>query len=116
MERPGSVGNLSTEDWELLQDIADRFEKAWQKVETPGEVVDPNRFLPPRGHSLRTIALNELIKIDLEMRWKRGRAIDLEQYLEKFPELGPARDLHAQLIFEEFLVRHRHGDKPQITT
>src|SRR5438477_8959166 len=115
MDRPANLTHLSNEDWELLTDIAERFERAWQKAESASEAVDPNRFLPPRGHPLRTVALHALIRTDLENRWKRGRAADLEQYLEKFPELGPAKDLPPHLIHEEYLVRHRHGDKPSLT-
>jgi serine/threonine protein kinase len=114
MDRPSSLAHLSNDDWELLKDIAERFERAWQKAES-GDAVDPNRFLPPRGHPLRTIALHTLIKTDLENRWKRGRACDLEHYLEKFPELGPTKDLPAHLIYDEYAVRHRHGDKPSLT-
>jgi hypothetical protein len=31
------------------------------------------------------------------------------------PALGPARDLPAQRIYDEYAVRHRHGDKPALT-
>jgi serine/threonine protein kinase/tetratricopeptide (TPR) repeat protein len=115
MDRPASLAHLSNDDWEELRYIAERFETAWQKAEGGGETVDPNRFLPPRGNPLRTLALHTLIKTDLENRWKRGRACDLEHYLERFPELGPVKDLPAQLIYDEYAVRHRHGDKPTLT-
>jgi serine/threonine protein kinase len=106
--------HLSNDDQELLRDVAERFERAWQKAEAGG-IVDLDRFLPPRGHPLRTIALHTLIKTDLENRWKRDRACDLEDYLERFPELRPSKDLPAQRIYDEYAVRHRHGDKPALT-
>jgi serine/threonine protein kinase len=113
-DRDVHVRYLSNDDRELLLDIAERFEKAWQRA-GGGETVDLNRFLLARGNPLRTIALHILIRIDLESRWKRGRACGLEDYLERFPELGPSKDLPAQLIHDEYTVRHRHGDKPSLT-
>ena len=45
MAGPSNLGNLRTNEWESLQDAADRFEKAWQTSPT----VDLARFLPAPG-------------------------------------------------------------------
>ena len=112
------LGRLSSSDWERLQDCADRFEACWLKADPgapglPGPAITP--FLPAPGDRLRLAVLYELIKIDLEVRWRRGQKAHLEQYLQQFPELGPASALDASLIYEEFRVRQRLGDKPSLS-
>ena len=59
---------------------------------TTGEAVYPNRFLPPRGNPLRTVALHTLIKTVLENR-------DLDEVRSAIAELDKkARDLYAKSI------------------
>jgi serine/threonine protein kinase len=110
MSGSGELGHLETANWEQLQEMASRFEAAWRESDT----VDLNAFLPPVGSPLRRVALHELIKTDLEARWRRGQIIGIEAYLEKFPELGNAAVLAPTLIYEEYRVRHLHGDKPPL--
>ena len=112
------LGRLSSSDWERLQDCADRFESCWLKADPgapglPGPAITP--FLPAPGDRLRLAVLYELIKIDLEVRWRRGQKAHLEQYLQQFAELGPASGLDPSLIYEEFRVRQRLGDKPSLS-
>src|SRR5690606_14167952 len=83
--------------------------------------------------------LEELIKIDLEYRWRRRRRRKaterhlstlhektkaakrrslpfrphLEDYVRLFPELGGLADLPLDMILEEYRVRRRWGDKPE---
>ncbi len=102
---------LNTEGWNRLQRCANRFELAWKG----GTAVDLGEFLPPTDDPLRNRCLHELIKVDLEMRWRGGQPVVLEYYLEKLPELGPAAGLPVDLIYEEYLVRHRHGDQPALS-
>jgi serine/threonine protein kinase len=108
MTVPTNVGQLGTKDWEFLQSCADRFEKAWEG----SAAVELGKFLPPPGNPLRRMTLLELVKTDLEIRWRRGQIVGLEYYLEKFPELGTAGGLPAPLIYEEYRIRHLFGDKP----
>lgn len=110
MHHPSSLGDLTPDEWEYLQDKLDRFEKAWRQAES----VDLERFLPPPGDRLRTVALGEFIKTELEIRWRKGQTPVLEEYLKHFPELAVDRPLLAQLVYEEFAVRNRHGDKPDL--
>ena len=51
----------------------------------------------------------------MEIRWRRGQTVPIERYVERFPELGTVRELPAALIFEEYCVRQRHGDKAELT-
>jgi serine/threonine protein kinase/formylglycine-generating enzyme required for sulfatase activity len=105
-----NLGNLNTLQWQRLQEIADRFERSWRK----GEPVGLRELLPSPGDPLRSAVLHELIKIDLEFRWKQGRPVVLEDYVEKYPELGSLRELSPPLIFEEYRVRKLHGDRPPL--
>jgi serine/threonine protein kinase len=101
---------LNTEGWDRLQRCANRFEQAWKG----GAPADLTEFLPPAGDPLRRRCLHELVKVDLEMRWRSGQPVVLEYYLEKLPELGPSTGLPVEVILEEYLVRHRHGDRPTL--
>jgi serine/threonine protein kinase len=107
-----NLARLSTDEWQQFQELADRFHEAWRKG-VPGDL---QPFLPPPGSALRTVLLHELITIDLEMRWRRGQPQALEHYLEKHPELGGADALPAALVFQEYHVRHRFGDRPALST
>jgi serine/threonine protein kinase len=114
MDRLGDVGHLSPSAWERLQDLLDRFEKAWQEHPNPRDAVDLADYLPRPKDPLRPLALQELIKCDLEFRWKRGQNLTLETYLQRYPELGPASALTPELIYEEYRARHSYGDKPAL--
>src|SRR5262249_56789684 len=108
---PGETGTGTGGPGPRLRDHATRFEQAWQ-AGGPAELAD---FLPPAGDPQRLPCLHELVKVDLEMRWRRGQPVVLEYYLEKFPELRPASSLPPALVYEEYLVRHLHGDKPALS-
>ncbi|MCI0377799.1 MAG: bifunctional serine/threonine-protein kinase/formylglycine-generating enzyme family protein [Gemmataceae bacterium] len=108
MPGPGDLGELNSADWNNLQQAADSLEEAWKK----GESVDLAQYLPPAGVATRTTILQELIKTDLECRWRRGQATVLDYYLEKFPaELGTTQTASAILVYEEYRVRQIFGDK-----
>ncbi|MBI3462249.1 MAG: hypothetical protein HY000_04195 [Planctomycetes bacterium] len=95
----------------------------------------------PDHVSLRSPLLRELIRIDLEHRWRAtsGSPSDraeesttiqpgqdtrvaprslprkpwVEDYLSFFPELGPVDSVAPDLIAEEYRARHRWGDQPK---
>jgi hypothetical protein len=109
MSAPQNLGQLSESEWQQLQEFADRYHAAWRNG--PPELEE---FLPPADHPLRRVVLQELITIDLEMRWRLGQPLGLEYYLEKYPEVGPSTALPPTLIFQEYHVRHRFGDRPAL--
>jgi formylglycine-generating enzyme required for sulfatase activity len=112
LSNASDLGRLATNQWDKLQEVAARFEAG---LRASGSV-DLARFLPAPDDALRAPVLHELIKVELEHRWKNGRAILLETYLEKFPELGPAETLPVSLVYEEYLIRQLHGDKPTLAS
>jgi hypothetical protein len=104
-----------------LESVLDAFDAAWSSG------IAPNlKAFYARGQSLspadRAKLLAELIKIDLEYRWrffvlpvrgtktgnstKRPRLV--EDYAQEYPELT----IQADLAAEEWLVRNRFGDRP----
>src|SRR5260370_39720289 len=112
MRNPRDLGDLTQEEWESLQEKLDRFEKTWQQA----DAVDLNRFLPARGDRRRLVALEEFIKTELEIRWRKGQTPLLEEYLKRFPEVAEAPHLRTHLVCEEFGVRRPHRHKPDVAT
>ena len=109
-------------DW---YEVVERFDLAWHGG-TPPAI---ERFLPAStggedgGPSVRRRLLEELIKIDLEYRWKEHACPPgpqaalsgpprVEDYLARFPELGPPERVSVELIGAEYWVRQRWGDCP----
>jgi serine/threonine protein kinase len=110
---PGPTNSPPFAD-EVLQLLA-QFDRSWQSGVPPRI----EEFLARAGNSAANgELLEELIKVDLEYRWRRtanlGTAVRplLEEYLRRFPELGPLDRLPAELIAEEYRIRHRWGDRP----
>src|SRR5438128_979077 len=99
---------LNVEDWERLQEFVARFEKSCESE----AAVDLAQFLPSADDPLRTVVLDELVKTDLEVRWRRGQPTELEHYVARFPELG---ELAPQLLYEEYRVRQFYGDKTPLS-
>lgn len=98
----------AAQTWDLLDQIADRFDASWRDGDDPPQLQD---FLPEEQSLLRHLVLVELIKIDIEYRFRhRGEPKYLESYVEEFPELREAQGLPCDLIFEEYQVRRRLGE------
>ena len=108
MQPASNLGHLKTADWESVQDLVTRFEDACQGA----EIAKLEQFLLPEGNPMRVLALNELIKSDLEIRWSRRKRILLEDYLKRFRELEAQPKYWPKLLYEEYRVRLKFGDKP----
>src|SRR5262245_28592955 len=102
-----------------LEAMLERFEVAWQGGAPPAiEEFLPHAAGGPAGAARRKL-LHELVKIDLEYRWRQPAGGGswpahprLEDYASSLPGLGPARRLPVELIGEEYRVRQRWGDRP----
>ena len=86
MPESGNLGQLKTQEWQHLQDLADQLEHALTEVDS----VDLSRFLPPPGSPQRLVFLHELIKTEMEIRCRRRKTVSLDEYLQRYPELGSA--------------------------
>jgi hypothetical protein len=108
---PATRAPLEPTEWDQVQRVANSYKKALQTT----SAVDLEHFLPTQAR-VRAWALVELVKLDLAFRWENGRGVLLDHYLEKFPDLGPPKELPAALVYEEYRLRHRHGDCPPLAT
>lgn len=102
------------------EDAIDRFENAWRSGCRPAIAsVLRDAAAGATQSEQRELAI-ELVKVDLEYRWRgaqaRGRrtALKLEAFAGRLPILGPPAQLPLDLIAEEYRVRRRFGDAPEV--
>ncbi|MCA8997893.1 MAG: serine/threonine protein kinase [Planctomycetaceae bacterium] len=89
----------------LLISRLDLFIAEWESQESPPSLAE---FLPIEG-KVRHVALVELIKVDLEFRWRIFNFPKrLPDYLSEFPELENPETL-GELLREEILARRAAG-------
>jgi WD40 repeat protein/tRNA A-37 threonylcarbamoyl transferase component Bud32 len=87
--------------------VADRFEAAWAGGGPPS--LGP--FLDGTAGLRRALLLKELVKIDLEHRWRGGERRKLDDYLADWPELrGPDGWLADDLVAFAEQLRQDFGD------
>jgi serine/threonine-protein kinase len=94
-----------------------KFQSAWWNGPSPAI----EHFLPPTGQPNYLATLEELVHIELELRWKaagehtdaeeRPAGLEVEAYLERFPELNQP-DIVRRLLQQEYRVRHAYADRP----
>ncbi len=94
---------------ERLRELAERFAQAWQTHRDDPQAVDLAAFLPPAGDASRMEFLYHLVPLDLAARWQNGVPLSLEDYLQRFPELGPLDRVAPELIAEEYRIRAEFG-------
>jgi serine/threonine protein kinase len=138
-DRSSAISTQVGHESKLLE-LLEAFDRVWRGP-VPPDIADflsrPSPDEPHGGSASIRQQLEELIKIDMEYRWRRsgpavsggvidrssdrGRAssadsfparLRLEGYLRSFPELGPLADLPPALIAEEYRIRWRWGDRP----
>jgi len=94
-----------------VQELEDYIE-AYEIAQSGPEAVELTDFLPPADHPLRRQVLGELVRIDLEYGWRRGRPHALEHYQKRFPELRTDRAILQEIAFEEYRLRRMAGENP----
>jgi WD40 repeat protein/tRNA A-37 threonylcarbamoyl transferase component Bud32 len=113
--------------------VLERFDVAWRSATPPRIDVFWTAVRPVLPAAQRPALLTELIKIDLEYRWRRSATrteplevagLDanaegllllcplLEDYAALLPDLPPVASWPPELIAEEYRVRHRWGNRP----
>ena len=103
-----TVGAASHGATARLEEAIDRFEEAWQRGPRP--VIDDHLASET---DRRAALLVELVHVDLEYRLKAGEAARVEDYLQRYPELGPNRRVVLELLGAEWRLRRR--DDPSVT-
>ena len=69
-------------------------------------------FAPPLDHPDRLSILCELVRVDLEHGWERGRPRRLEEYRTLFPAVFEDADLVHAMAYEEYRLRLQAGEVP----
>jgi serine/threonine-protein kinase len=101
---PDRAATSSLQDW--VDEVADRFDAAWQHGPRPGIAAFVGGERGPR----RTTLLLELVKIDLEYRWKAGERPSADDYRAEFPELaGPDGSFPDDLVRYARRLQREHG-------
>jgi serine/threonine protein kinase len=103
------LSRLSGTDLHRLELLLVEFDRGWED----GHLDAAARRLPP-GDPLRLPALLEMVKVDLEKQWQRGRKAKVEAYLHLYPDLGTPQTVEADLLLAEYQVRHQFGDNPTL--
>jgi WD40 repeat protein/serine/threonine protein kinase/tetratricopeptide (TPR) repeat protein len=85
-----------------MEQIVLAFEKAWLQGQRPALEAHL-----PAAETLRQAVLVELIHADLECRLKAGEPARVENYLERYPDLGQDPGRVVDLLATEFRCRRR---------
>jgi len=92
--------------------VLDDYVRAFERAYARRGGADPAAYLPPDGHPLHAAVLRELVRVDLEYGWERGRPKDLAEYQSDFPGLAADGDGLREIAFEEFRLRRLAGQNP----
>jgi serine/threonine protein kinase len=91
------------------EDVIERF---WELCER-GVRLDPDTFIAQAG-SLTPATTAAILRIDQRERWGRGEPVPVEAYLAKHPGIVADPESALDLIFNEYLLRERCGDTPDM--
>ncbi|HYV37221.1 MAG TPA: serine/threonine-protein kinase, partial [Gemmataceae bacterium] len=105
---PAHLATLAWRDRQILEDKLLAFDQGWHET----RLAEAMHELPS-DHGLRRAALLEMIKIDLERQWQRGRRTTLQHYLDQYPELGCAADLPPDLVRAEAEVQRQFNNQSE---
>src|SRR5436190_13592934 len=90
-----------------LDFFVEAFEEAQQRNDGP---LDLARFVPPPDHPHYAAILRELVCIDLDYGWSRGRPTPLDEYRRRFPELFADPDGLRAVVWEDYRQRRQAGE------
>ena len=128
------------ETLDTFDELIEVFESQWQTGTPPsiGRLLLQSSATRKISASDRLRLLAELIKVDLEYRWREYAAVPsadsrrppgsgerlarqdlpklprVEDYMHVHPDLAAADELLTELLAEEYRVRRRHEDEPSI--
>lgn len=84
-----------------IDEAIDRFEEAW----TSGSPPAVKSFLGSHDLAGHLDALAELLRIDIELRYRHGHPVNFRAYLDEFPELKQSPVHVRTLAFEDYRTR-----------
>lgn len=86
---------------------ADEFAALWDNADTSPDVF---AFLDESGEA-SLAAQVDILLVDQEKRWRRGRPLAAEQYFQAFPHISQDPELAARLVAGEYQIRHGRGER-----
>jgi WD40 repeat protein/tRNA A-37 threonylcarbamoyl transferase component Bud32/Tfp pilus assembly protein PilF len=86
---------------------ADRLWARWRQGERP----DLDAFLAQAG-SLTPGQLAAVLRVDQRERWRAGKRVLAESYLQRYPCVAADADGLLDLVYNEFLLRDQRGEGP----
>ena len=89
-----------------LDDAIEFFESEWNRT---GEAAVDD-FLPVAADPEFESFAVELLRVDLERRWKSGSVRSIAEYRDLYPELLERPRVLERLAFEEYRLRKKNGD------
>jgi serine/threonine protein kinase/lipoprotein NlpI len=94
--------------WPDIDEVVEAYESALAEGRDAGIA----EFAPPTEHPQWLAILCELVRVDLEHGWARGRPHRLEHYRTLFPPLFDDPDLVYAMAYEEYRLRLQAGEAP----
>src|SRR5580704_12014305 len=86
-----------------LHGYVDAFESAWRRQGG----AEPAHYLPPPSDPIYLLVLRELVRVDLEFNWSKGRPKRLEEYQRAFPALFEDPEAAREIALEECRLRRQ---------
>lgn len=88
----------------------DDFVEAYESAQAAGGSASLSDFLPAPGHALYSQVLRELVRVDLEYSWQRGKPERIDHYQSAYPLLAREPDALRAISFEEYRLRLQAGE------
>ncbi|MCI0681355.1 MAG: tetratricopeptide repeat protein [Gemmataceae bacterium] len=107
---PQSAPGPNAPDPSAARPNAHDFLEAYETAQVKHGNARLEDHLPPPGDPLRAELLPELIRIDMEYGWERGRPLPLDEYRRRYPEPFADPDQLGELAFEEYRLRMQAGE------
>ncbi len=101
---------MNHRDQPLLSELEESVEAYEAALEEFGSARITS-FLPDRNHPDYMAVLQELVRVEMEHRFRRGEGISLEEYRDDFPELFDESAILQPLAFEEYRLRLQSRDR-----
>ncbi len=88
-----------------LEDAIDQFEENW----SPDSFANIQSLLDQHDLQGRALAITEFVRVDIELKTKRGLTVDLDNYFCTFAELLEHSECVSQIAFEDYRARSVAG-------
>lgn len=98
--------------WSIVEVQLDAFFQSWESAPPPPSI---DGFVKDFDADVRRLVLPELVKVDLEYRWKDSSLVKpISEYFDTWPELAVDASVVAELLQEEMLQRRQGGEEVKI--